>query len=245
MVKMMIGSVRREGMTRSEFHKYLRNTHGPLVLSVPEFLRHLRKYVQNHGLMDPDGSKSTAVPAVPGDRDAIIELWYDSVEEIQRGLSEPRYLEAIRPDEGRFASFQDFFVLLAQEVWLLPRRDATARIKVFSFLKRKTGTSEEQFLKFWRETYGPLLTSSDAFKQHINGYLQNDIMPGNPLGAGATNMFDGVDEMWFKDVEAVKRFYGSPEILKAITEDQAKFADQSRTLAVLTEELTVHDAMPT
>jgi uncharacterized protein (TIGR02118 family) len=243
MVKMILGVLRKEGMTRSEFHEYLRNTHGPLVLSVPEFLRHLRKYVQNHGLMDPDGSKSTDVPVVAGDRDAIIELWFDGVEEIRRGLGEPRYLEIIRPDEARFSSFQELFVLLAREEWLLPRRDATARIKVFSFLKRKAGTSEKQFLEFWRETYGPLLTSRDAFKQHVNGYLQNHSIPGNPLGVGTTSVFDGVDEMWFQDVEAVKHFYGSPEILKAITENQAKFADQPRTLAVLTEELTVHDTI--
>lgn len=245
MIKMMIGAMRREGMTRSEHHEYLRNTHGPLVLSVPEFLRHLRKYVQNHGLLDPDGSKCTAVPAVADDRDAIIELWYDRVEEIQRGFSEPRYLEVIRPDEGRFGSFQDFFVLMAQEMWVLPRRDATARIKTFSFLKRRTGTSEAQFLEFWRQTYGPRLTNSGAFKQHVKGYLQNHIIPGNPFGAGATDTFDGVDEIWFHDVEAAKRFYDSPEVLKAITDGQAQFADQSRTLGVLTEEFTIYDTMPT
>jgi EthD domain len=48
MVKYIICARRKSGMTRAEFSTYWRNQHGPLVRSVPEFMRHVRKYVQCH-----------------------------------------------------------------------------------------------------------------------------------------------------------------------------------------------------
>ena len=39
-------------MTRNEFDAYWQNQHGPLVKSVPEFMRHVRKYVQCHIIQD-------------------------------------------------------------------------------------------------------------------------------------------------------------------------------------------------
>jgi len=48
MVK-LVGCLRRKaGMSAEEFHRYWKNVHGPLVRSVPEFFRYVRKYVQGH-----------------------------------------------------------------------------------------------------------------------------------------------------------------------------------------------------
>ena len=46
MVKMIATLKRKPGMTRKEFSDYWRYHHAPLVQSVSEFTRYLRKYVR-------------------------------------------------------------------------------------------------------------------------------------------------------------------------------------------------------
>jgi uncharacterized protein (TIGR02118 family) len=96
MVKLIICATRKAGLSREQFSAYWRNQHGPLVRSVPEFARHVRKYVQCHWAGD-------AVPfGIAGDYDGVAELWFDSVEDCARAFREPKYLEIIRPDELKF-----------------------------------------------------------------------------------------------------------------------------------------------
>jgi uncharacterized protein (TIGR02118 family) len=96
MVKYIICATRKAGLSREEFSAYWRNQHGPLVRSVPEFSRHVRKYVQCH-LVEGVVPLGTA-----GSHDGVAGLWFDSVEDLIRAFNEPRYLEVIRPDEQKF-----------------------------------------------------------------------------------------------------------------------------------------------
>ncbi len=96
MVKLIICATRKAGLSREEFSAHWLNHHGPLVRSVPEFARHVRKYVQSHIAADQ-------VPfAIPGNYDGVAELWFDSAEDCARAFQEPKYLEIIRPDELTF-----------------------------------------------------------------------------------------------------------------------------------------------
>ena len=110
MIKLAICVVRKAAMTHEEFSAYWRNNHGPLVKSVPEFTRHVRKYVQCHlaGNTIPFGAS--------GSYDGIAELWFDSVEEMEKAFSEPRYLEIIRPDELKFADLDKCLSFITEEV---------------------------------------------------------------------------------------------------------------------------------
>ena len=110
MVKYIICATRKEGMTREEFSAYWRNHHGPLVKSVPEFIRHVRKYVQCHLV-------AGAVPlGAASDYDGVAELWFDSVEDLVNAFNEPRYLEIIRPDELKFVDPRRCISFITAEV---------------------------------------------------------------------------------------------------------------------------------
>jgi uncharacterized protein (TIGR02118 family) len=97
-------------MSREEFSAYWRNQHGPLVKSVPEFMRHVRKYVQCH--------LAAGVPplGVEGAYDGVAELWFDSPDEIARAFQEPRYLEIIRPDELKFVDISNCISFITEEI---------------------------------------------------------------------------------------------------------------------------------
>jgi uncharacterized protein (TIGR02118 family) len=112
MVKFVVAVRRKPGMSAEEFHRYWRENHGPLVRSVPEFMRHVRRYVQSHTLADA----ASGFPAGGGSFDGYAELWFDDVESVRRAFQEPRYLEVIRPDEPKFADLSSCVVSVTEEV---------------------------------------------------------------------------------------------------------------------------------
>ena len=117
MVKFVVCVRRKPGISEEEFHRYWRDTHGPLVRSVPEFMRHVRRYVQSHAVTDARSS----FPAGGGPPfDGFAELWFDDVEAIRRAFAEPRYLEVIRPDEPKFADLERCLVTITEETVIHP-----------------------------------------------------------------------------------------------------------------------------
>ena len=110
MVKLTICAVRKSGMSHEEFDRYWRDVHGPLVKSVEEFTRHIRRYVQCHGIASatPLGSE--------GQYDGIAELWFDDVASMELAFNEPRYLEVIKPDERKFVDLDKCVSYISEEL---------------------------------------------------------------------------------------------------------------------------------
>jgi uncharacterized protein (TIGR02118 family) len=110
MIKLIICASRKAGLSREEFDTYWRDRHGPLVKSVPEFARHVRKYVQCH-------LSTNAVPfGIPGNYDGVAELWFDSVEDASKAFREPKYLEMIRADELKFVDPRKCISFVTEEL---------------------------------------------------------------------------------------------------------------------------------
>ena len=110
MVKLIVCAKRKPGISHEEFARYWRENHGPLVKGVPEFIRHVRRYVQCHIL------SNSAPLGIGSDCDGVAELWFDSIDELNEAFSEPRYLELIRPDELKFADLGNCVSLVTEEV---------------------------------------------------------------------------------------------------------------------------------
>lgn len=98
MVKLVACLKRRPGMSREEFQRYWKDVHGPLVRSVPEFNRYLRRYVQSHTLSDTVPGVDTS----PSPFDGVAELWFDSLDDVAKAYSEPKFHEILLPDGVRF-----------------------------------------------------------------------------------------------------------------------------------------------
>ncbi len=50
------------------------------------------------------------------DYDGVAELWFDSVDELNKAFNEPRYLEVIRPDELKFADLVNCVSIVTEEI---------------------------------------------------------------------------------------------------------------------------------
>jgi uncharacterized protein (TIGR02118 family) len=109
MLKLIACLKRKSGITREEFSRHWREIHGPLVTSVPEFMRHVRKYVQCHI------AKDSAPLGASSEFDGVAELWFDNAAAIKTAFEEPRYLELIRPDEVKFIDLEASMIFLTEE----------------------------------------------------------------------------------------------------------------------------------
>ena len=95
MVKLVFCARRLSHLSREEFQRYWRETHGPLVRKHAATLR-IRRYVQVHTLDTPvNDALRESRGAVPRAYDGVAELWWESVEELGAGVNSP---------EGRTAS---------------------------------------------------------------------------------------------------------------------------------------------
>ncbi len=108
MVKLIVCAKRKPGMGVKEFHDYWRNVHGPLIKGIPAFRKYIRKYIQCHTLAQ--AYKRNAAPF-----DGAAELWFDNLEDVDRFLSDPEYLEKVRPDELKFTDHPNLAWFVTQE----------------------------------------------------------------------------------------------------------------------------------
>lgn len=113
MLKLMACLRRKSEMSEEAFQEYWKDTHGPLVKSVTEFSRYIRKYIQSHTLPDP---ASFFPPQTTPAYDGIAELWFESMSDMQKAFAEPRYMEIIRPDEQKFIDLPNSVFFVVDEV---------------------------------------------------------------------------------------------------------------------------------
>jgi uncharacterized protein (TIGR02118 family) len=110
MVKLVALLRRRSDLSHEEFLRHWRERHTPLVLSLPDFMRHLERYV--HGY--PAGA--FAADAAGGEPfDGAAEMVFESLEAMGRAFALPCYLEQIRPDEERFLDLPRCVALVVTE----------------------------------------------------------------------------------------------------------------------------------
>ena len=102
--------------SREDWIRYWVEVHGPLAHEIPEFTRYYGRYVHNY-VIPCDGAAGGLDPPFDG----IVEEWVESVDAFASCLSEPKYLEIVRPDEQRFVDFERSHMLLVRERVILER----------------------------------------------------------------------------------------------------------------------------
>jgi len=104
-------------LSREEFQRYWRETHGPLVRTHAQTMR-IRRYIQVHTLDNPVNdilreSRGTLEPY-----DGVAELWWDSVEDMAVATATPegqRAAQELLDDERRFIDLERSALWLAEE----------------------------------------------------------------------------------------------------------------------------------
>lgn len=118
MIKLVYCLRRLPELSRGDFQRYWRETHGPLVRDRAAALG-IKRYVQVHTL---DSPLNEALRASRGSEseiyDGVAELWWENTEALAAGTSTPEGRQAARElfeDEKRFIDFARSLVFVAEE----------------------------------------------------------------------------------------------------------------------------------
>lgn len=102
-------------------------------------------------------------------------------------------------------------------------------IKLVYCITRRAGMSVEEFSRYWQEVHGPIGRRIPGLRRLVQSHPvphPDDMRPP---------AFDGMAELWFDDLAAVRAAQQSPE-WRTSSEDESNFIDHSRTAWFLTVE---------
>ena len=113
-------------------------------------------------------------------------------------------------------------------------------IRLVTLLKRKPGTTHEEFLRYWIDVHGPLISKSSA-ANYVRRYEQHPTAWPSPaqLLDGATEPeWDGVTIQEFESVRSFWAHTAEPDFA-LMQDDIARFLDPAALQWTLTETPTV------
>jgi uncharacterized protein (TIGR02118 family) len=117
MVKLVFCLRRSSHLSRADFQRYWRETHGPLVRRHAATLR-IRRYVQVHTLEDALNDALRGTRGGPEAYDGVAELWWESRADLAAAIATPegqRAGEELLEDERRFIDLARSPLWLAEE----------------------------------------------------------------------------------------------------------------------------------
>jgi uncharacterized protein (TIGR02118 family) len=114
MLKLVFCARRLPQLSRAEFQRYWRETHGPLVRRHAAVLR-IRRYVQVHTLDTPLNAALQASRGGPEEFDGVAELCWDDIEDLQAGVGSP---EGRAAGEELLADERCFIDLPRSPLWV-------------------------------------------------------------------------------------------------------------------------------
>ena len=106
-------------------------------------------------------------------------------------------------------------------------------IKLIYCITRKPDMSVEHFQRYWRETHGPIAARIPGLRRYVQCHTLPALYASDNPPA-----YDGAAELWFDDLESMRRAMASPE-LQAAREDERNFIDHSKAFLIVTEEKPV------
>lgn len=226
MIKAIALAKKKPGMPDDEFHRYWRQTHGPLALQMSL----LRRYVQTHRTNDE-------FPGFDGCLyDGLAELWFDDLETLHNLPQHPEYINGAKADEPNFIDMDalKFFAtsekLLIDEIEL--EKDTQCTKAVF-LLTRKKGMGVADFQDYWLNEHAPQIPTDAG----ILRYTQSHTLP-DTYGAEEP-AYDGVAELTFTDYAAFLAYWNSERIQQIFAADAPRFLDADNCLAFLAEDYRV------
>lgn len=111
MLKLAILVRRNPALTRQQFREYLSTHHAALVRACPASSVYVRRYVQS--FVQPDEHRSHDGSAVR--YDALVELWFDDLQQMQTFYTDPDYVANVKPDEPNFADIANCSFIITEE----------------------------------------------------------------------------------------------------------------------------------
>ncbi len=104
-------------------------------------------------------------------------------------------------------------------------------LKFIVVCHRRTGSSREEFRRYFREVHGPLALAIPHVSRYVLSFVEPDPVEGDP-------QWDALVEFWCADRDAYDAAWRSPEAQRAIA-DNPRFLDLTKTGSAIVEEVVL------
>ena len=207
---------RKPSMNDAEFHRYWRETHGPIAARIPQ----LHRYVQSHRIT-AYGSNS------PYDGEA--EVLIDNLDAMAALRRSPKYIDGALADERKFIDLTRVEWMVTRDHVVLDGPTGGKLVKGVWQLVIKPGMPLDEFREYWLGVHGPMALKLPGLRRYVQSHLIDEAyLYANPR-------FDGVAQLWFDSPEAFAAAFASPAG-KDLLEDGAKFIDGPKMTFFMAQE---------
>lgn len=254
MIKMLCQVPRKPGMSEAEFYPRYLNGHGDLVRGLAQPMGFLR-YVQAHRLASPEIDAFAAGRGWRAPNDGQSELWWESWDSMEAALGSPEGADAsaiLEVDEQAFTDTTNVSGFIAKEEAIFDFSDGSPpgvgdAVKMVVDVWRRPGLSPEEFSDRWRTQHGDLVRKH-AKAMGFSKYVQNHRDPESKFNFAELRGWqpapDGVTEVWWPSIEAMKQALASPAAMEAgaaLRADEEVFIDPANVRAFLGKEHSIFD----
>lgn len=108
-----------------------------------------------------------------------------------------------------------------------------AMIKLVYCITKKSGLTDEEFFRYWKDVHGPIGARIPYLRRLVQSHRR--VVAGDMY----QHDFDGIAELWFDDEEALLAARESVE-WKASREDEKNFIDPSKVAYFVSTEHTIY-----
>jgi hypothetical protein len=245
MIKFIIISRHKPGMTRERFFYEWAFIHVSLMLLTVPSMRRFKRYVQHYA--NPDIPNDCRVlPRSNMNWESYAEHWTEKLETTTPG---PEYTEQMQPH-----SFSDSAMEIAylEGETVYQRQDfRSGGVKLIHRLARRDGRPVAELRRQWRDQHVPLMVEHLAGRglRKLAVNVPHEFNVADFRSDRAGTLFEkasidpplGVEEMWFDSLESALQMGRDPELREKLTGSYRDLIDIGKSYSMLVHERVVYD----
>ena len=254
MIKMLCQVPRRQGMSAADFYPRYLEGHGQLVSEHAKAMGFLR-YVQAHRIVSPEIDRLAVERGWRAPMDGQSELWWDGWSEMEAALASAEGIAAsasLEVDEQAFTDTVNVSGFIAIESVVCEfggdvPAETNQAVKIVLDHWRRASIYPDAFGARWHGSHADLIRDR-APALGISKYVQNHRDPAAKFDfadlRGWQPAPDGVTEIWWPDIETMKRAISSDEtkpVFSSLLSDLDDFTDSSLTRGFSAREHVIFD----
>ncbi|MGH7917299.1 MAG: EthD family reductase [Candidatus Binataceae bacterium] len=207
---------RKSSLDDAAFHRYWRETHGPIAGRIPQ----VHRYVQSHRIPF-EGTNS------PYDGEA--EVLIDSLDALAQLRQSPEYVDGALADERNFIDLTRVEWMATRDHVIVDGATGGTLVKGVWQLKRKPGMPLDAFRQYWIETHGALGSKLPGLRRYVQSHLIDEAY------LYAEPRYDGVAQLWFDSADAMRAAFSSTAG-KELSADGPKFIEPATMRNLVAQE---------
>jgi uncharacterized protein (TIGR02118 family) len=217
MIHLLYFITRKASLSEAEFHRYWRETHGPIAAKIPQLYR----YEQSHRIPF-EGTNSSY--------DGAAESWLEKEADFSALRSTPEYVNGALADEPNFIDLNRVEWMVTKDHVILAGPQTPQLTKAIFQLKRKPGMSLADFRNYWVDVHGPIVKRLPGLRRYVQCHAIDAAYQY------AEPRWDGVAQLWVDSPEAYQRLLDSKEFQEESWPDGGKFLDLDLAVSFVAQE---------